>query len=231
MKENYDQAVFSQLLKIAIGARKKKEFAALIGISPEYLSRLINGKSQNAPSNDLLKAITRNAAGNITYSQLLEACGYSGKNESTIDLAVTASETQKYMKATILTALEALSIPWTLECNASSAPAYDLAIALTSETVRKWYFRFLASVPDSQVQTHLSESYLSLIFQSIKADDKYSLVTCSKTEYQLFLNELPVNLNVNLSIILIDGAHLEIQEESWLSKAIGANASIELLHL
>lgn len=229
MKENYNQVAFSQLLKISIGDRKKKDFAALIGISPEYLSRLINGKSQNAPSNDLLKTIARNAAGGVTYGQLLEACGYTGRNESTMDLTMTAPETQKYMKATILAALEGMNISWTLENNAS--PACDLVIALTSDPVHKWYFRFLAPVPDDQVQAHLSENYLSLLFQSFRADDKYSLVTCSETEYQVFLNELPVNLNVNLSIILIDGAHLEIQEESWLSRAAGTNKSIRLLHL
>lgn len=231
MKENYDQAAFSQLLRISIGSRKKKDFAGLIGISPEYLSRLLNGKSQNPPSNDLLKTIARNTAGGVTYSQLLEACGYTGRNESAIDLTLAASETPKYMKATILTALEALSIPWTLENNVSSTPVCDLAIALTSDPAHKWHFRFLTSVSDSQIQSHLEESYLSLIFQSIKTDDKYSLVTCSNAEYQLFLNELPVNLNINLSIILIDGAHLEIQEESWLSRAVGANTSIELLRL
>lgn len=227
MKENYNQAEFSQLLRISIGNKKKKDFAALIGISPEYLSRLLSGKSPNLPSRDLLKSIARNTAGEVTYSQLLEACGYTGRNESTIDLTVAPSEIPKYMKATILTALETLSIPWTLESNDLSSPACDLAIAFTSDSVRKWYFRFLASIPDSHIQTHLEKSYLSLIFQSIKTDDKYSLVTCSKAEYQLFLNELPINLNVNLSIILIDEAHLEIQEESWLSRANGSSKSIE----
>lgn len=231
MKRNYDQAAFSQLLRISIGGRKKKDFAALINISPEYLSRLINGKSPNPPSNDLLKTIVRNAVGGVTYSQLLEACGYTDRNESSLDLTMAASETTKYMKATILTALEALSIPWTLENNITSFPVCDLAITFTSSPAHKWYFRFLASVSDSQIQAHLEESYLSLLFQSIKADNKYSLVTCSKAEYQLFLNKLPINLNVNLSIILIDGTHLEIQEESWLSRAIGTNASIEQLHL
>lgn len=231
MKENYNRTAFSQLLRASIGSRKKKDFAALIGISPEYLSRLINGKSQNPPSNDLLKTIARNTTGGVTYSQLLEACGYTVRNESTMDLTVSASEIPKYMKATILTALEALSIPWTLENNILSSPVCDLAIEFTSNPAHKWYFRFLASVPGSHAQAHLEASYLSLIFQSIKADDKYSLVTCSEAEYQLFLNELPVNLNVNLSIILIDEAHLEIQEESWLSRAVGTNTSIELLHI
>lgn len=227
MKINYNQSAFSQLLRSAIGNRKKKDFASIIGISPEYLSRLLNGKAPNTPSIELLKNIARNAQNSISYSQLLQVCGYTGRNESPANPPISASESHKFMKATILTALESLSMPWTLE---PSGVSCDLSIRVSSEMEHCWYFRFLPMEED-QLQQHLSENYLALLFQSIKNEDKYSLVTSSKAEYDLFLEQLPVNLNLNLSIILVDMEHLEIQEESWLSTATRVNSSLEQIQL
>jgi hypothetical protein len=122
----------------------------------------------------LLKNIARNSQSNITYGQLLEACGYTGQNESIFDMSLLQSESAKFMKAIILTSLESLNIAWTLETN---IPDCDLVITLMSDPTCCWYFGFLSPIPKSQLQEHLSTIYLALLFHSIKSHDKYSLVS------------------------------------------------------
>lgn len=72
-----EQNVFTELVVAAIGDRTKKEFAKLLGISPEYLSRLMNINNRSIPSKEVLRKIAEAAMSpDVTYGKLLQACGY-----------------------------------------------------------------------------------------------------------------------------------------------------------
>lgn len=231
MKNMFDQSTFSDLLKKAIGSRKQKEFASEIGISPAHLSRILNHRFDTPPSIDTLKKIAASAENNISYQELLEACGYISEDETFIDfsLPIEAAPSNKFVKATILTALESRNFSWELT-NATEDSPYDLSVRINASERLQWYFRFLSQKSEDQMRKQLSQNYLNLLFQKMENTDKLSFVTCSRREFEIYLDKLPESLNMNLSIILVNEAQLEIQEERFLARAIPyKNATEHLL--
>lgn len=228
MKTMFNPTTFSEILKKAIGSRKQNEFAATIGISSAHLSRILRQKFTTPPSVETLKKIAANAENNVTYHELLEICGYISESETTAELSLPAEATpsNKFVKATILTALEAHDFTWELT-NDSELSTYDLAVQIKNEDHFHWYFKFLSQKSEEQMRKQLSSNYLSLLFQRQNTDDKLSLVTCSRKEFEIYLDKLPENLNMNLSIILANESQLEIQEERWLARALPYKKAME----
>jgi len=232
MKNTFDQTTFSKLLMEAIGSRRKKDFASLIGISAEHLSRISNKKYSTPPSIDTLKKIATYAENNVTYQELLEACGYISEKDALSDftLPIESVTSNRFVKATLLTALESLGTTWEV-INASDATPYDLIIRINGEETLQWYFRFLSQKTDDQMKKQLSNNYLEVLFNKMKSSDKLSFVTCSRKEFDIYLDRLPENLNANISILLINESQLEIQEEHWLARALPYKNAIEKLLL
>lgn len=232
MKNTFDQTTFSKLLANAIGSRRKKDFASLIGISAEHLSRIINQKYSTPPSIDTLKKIATYADNNVTYQELLEACGYISEKDALSDftLPIESVTSSRFVKATLLTALESLGISWEIANEAENTP-YDLTIRINGDKRLRWYFKFLAQKTDEQIRKQLTNNYMEVLFNKLESSDKLSFVTCSRKEFEIYLNKIPRNLNVNLSILLINESHLEIQEEKWLTKALPYQNAIEQLLL
>ena len=81
------------------------------------------------------------------------------------------------------------------------------------------------------MRRQLSGNYLELLFQKSESSQKVSFVTCSRKEYEIYLDKLPESLNRNLSIILVNEAELDIQEERWLSRALPYKKAIDNLLL
>lgn len=214
MNMKFDKQVFAQLLKRAIGSRQQKDFAALIKLSPAHLSRMINQKYETPPSVETLQKIASHAENGVTYHELLSICGYIGTQDDLYTLPQSSVPASPFMTATILSGLDQLKIPWTSESDSSTCHS-DLTIALQNETSSRWYFKFL-SQPEELIQKQFNGNYLELLFLNLRPEDKYSFVTNSPQEYALYRKHLPVNLNLNLSILLIDEMHLQIQEEAWL---------------
>lgn len=222
MKTTFDRETFSELLKKAIGSRMQKDFASTIGISPAHLSRILNHRFNTPPSIETLKKIATHAENGVSYQDLLTACGYISDGESVgeITLPTESTPANKFVKATILTALESHNFSWELTNEPDDNLHYDLTIRINKEDRLKWYFKFLTQKSEEQMKKQFSSNYLSLLFQTFKDTDKLSLVTCSRKEFELYTTNLPANLNMNLSIILINESELDIQEERLLARAI-----------
>lgn len=72
---NFNKEELSNLLKQSLEGRTQKKFASEIGVSSEYLNRLINQKYKNPPSEDFLNKVSKNTK-KVSMEQLLKACGY-----------------------------------------------------------------------------------------------------------------------------------------------------------
>ena len=232
MKNMFNQLQFSILLKKAIGSRMQKDFAETIGITPAHLSRILNHKFNTPPSVDTLKKIAANAENNVTYRELMEVCGYVGDNTSDIEYTLPAepASSYKFVKATILTALESGGLAYEIVSPNEDSP-YDLAIRINNPERLEWFFKFLSQKAEDQMRRQLSGNYLELLFQKSESSQKVSFVTCSRKEYEIYLDKLPESLNRNLSIILVNEAELDIQEERWLSRALPYKKAIDNLLL
>jgi len=214
----YNKEEFAALVLRAVGNTKKKEFASLIDVTPEYFSRIVNSKLANPPSVQKIQLIANHASNGVTYAQLLTAAGYASSTDDTVTLDApdTLTETvKKFMQGTILTALSSLGVPFTMEQEKKDTN-YHVSVSLSSGSVTKWHFIFLYNASMELMSSQLSSLYLRLIFENITETEKISFVTSSKEEFDLYTKKKPSNLNLNLSVILIDEKSLTIQKESWL---------------
>ena len=214
----YNKEEFAALVLRAVGNAKKKEFASLIEVTPEYFSRIVNSKLANPPSVQKIQLIANHASNGVTYAQLLTAAGYASSMDDTVTLDApdTLTETvKKFMQGTILTALSSLGVPFTMEQEKKDTN-YHVSVSLSSGSVTKWHFIFLYNASMELMSSQLSSLYSRLIFENITETEKISFVTSSKEEFDLYTKRKPSNLNLNLSVILIDEKSLTIQKESWL---------------
>ncbi len=218
MNQFYNKEEFAALVLRAVGNTKKKEFASLIEVTPEYFSRIVNSKLANPPSVQKIQLIANHASNGVTYAQLLTAAGYASSMDDTVTLDApdTLTETvKKFMQGTILTALSSLGVPFTMEQEKKDTN-YHVSVSLSSGSVTKWHFIFLYNASMELMSSQLSLLYSRLIFENVTETDKISFVTSSKEEFDLYTKKKPSNLNLNLSVILIDEKSLTIQKESWL---------------
>ena len=214
----YNKEEFAALVLRAVGNTKKKEFASLIDVTPEYFSRIVNSKLANPPSVQKIQLIANHASNGVTYAQLLTAAGYASSTDDTVTLDApdTLTETvKKFMQGTILTALSSLGVPFTMEQEKKDTN-YHVSVSLSSGSVTKWHFIFLYNASMELMSSQLSLLYSRLIFENVTETEKISFVTSSKEEFDLYTKKKPSNLNLNLSVILIDEKSLTIQKESWL---------------
>ena len=218
MNQFYNKEEFAALVLRAVGNTKKKEFASLIEVTPEYFSRIVNSKLANPPSVQKIQLIANHASNGVTYAQLLTAAGYASSMDDTVTLDApdTLTETvKKFMQGTILTALTSLGVPFTMEQEKKDTN-YHVSVSLSSGSVTKWHFIFLYNASMELMSSQLSLLYSRLIFENVTETEKISFVTSSKEEFDLYTKKKPSNLNLNLSVILIDEKSLTIQKESWL---------------
>ncbi len=216
MNNNFDKTKFSILVKRAIGSGKQKDFAQKIQLSPEHLSRIINSKYDKPPSIETIKKIAKNALNDVTYFELLESAGYASKQDIPDNFSLPEQPViEKFMSGTILTALQNIHVPWTLETD-NKEGIYNLSISLNQGFFKRWYFFYLNSANQELRKNQFNSYYLRLIFECLEPTDKISFVTSLDEEYKLYMERTPNNLNLNLSIILIDEPNLSIKTEYWL---------------
>lgn len=216
MNNNFDKFKFSILIKRAVGSAKQKDFAEKIQLSPEHLSRIINAKFNTPPAIETIKKIATNAMNGVTYFELLEAAGYATKDNIPDNFTLPRlPAVEKFISGTILTALQNINIPWTLKTD-NKEGIYNLSISFTQGLLRHWYFLFLNSTNEEIRKNQFSAHYLKLIFEYLEPTDKISFVTSIDDEYLLYIERTPNNLNLNLSIILINESSLSVKTEQWL---------------
>lgn len=218
MNQLYNKQEFAALVLRAVGNTKKKEFASLIDVSPEYFSRILNSKLANPPSIQVIQQIANHASNAVSYAQLLTAAGYASSMDDTATLEApdTLTDTvRKFMQGTILTALSALGVPFTMEQEKKDT-GFHVSVSFATGSVTKWHFIFLYNATKELMRSQLNALYSRLIFDNITETEKISFVTSSKEEFDLYLDKIPTNLNLNLSVILIDEKSLSVQKENWL---------------
>lgn len=81
----FDEKLFKNLLKLAIGKRTMTEFAKNSGISRPYISKYINGRLDVPPSPIILRRMAQASQGRITYMSLMISVGYITKEDLYIE--------------------------------------------------------------------------------------------------------------------------------------------------
>lgn len=217
MGRNFNKEDFAYLLKKAIGSRKQSEFAKETGLAKEHLCRFINQRLEVGPSLATLNRIAEHTT-EVSRNELYAAAGYSVEVDY-IESSISKKEALsiKLINAAMLSALIKHKSAWTIDRNYEEDDRY-FSICLEDAPIHHWYFHYMNHDLQSSIQQHLKASYLDLVFRDFEPEDKYTFVTASSTEYDTYKESQPKNLNLNISVMLVNTETLNIVEETLLQK-------------
>lgn len=179
---NFNKDKLSELLKLALEGRTQKEFAQEIGISHEYLNRIINKKYKNPPSKDLLKKISYKS--NISLEELMLICGYN-------------KEGLKYQKEDLL--FELLSIiEENFECIKNEVCLFKSKEELIENLVKNFYFNVEYDIIDSIEDKYLLTFKLTVSQKTLKLYISAEIIKTDKGLY-ILKNISPIKDTINLA--------------------------------
>lgn len=208
MDSHFDKESLSLLIKRALGNRTQKSFAEDIQLSKEHLSRLITQKRDTPPTIDTLTKIAANSQNTVSLAELLTVCGYDP------DTIAVPAVTKRMMDAL---QLACRNLPYAfsyLPCK--NTDFYQLALQFSDGPIRHWYFHFLSETTFAGADQELSTNLLYLISSKMESMDKISFVTSIPLLFQYYIEHRPYNLDLNLSLILINENTLTISKEMLL---------------
>ncbi len=218
MDSHFDKAALSLLIKRALGNRTQKSFAEDIQLSKEHLSRLITQKRNTPPTVDTLSKIAANSQNMVSIEELLSVCGYDS-NIIVVPAAV------KHMMDALQLAFR--SLPYTFSyLHCKNTDFYQLVLQFSDGPIRHWYFHFLSETTFKMADHELVANYLYLISSRTEPENKISFVTLLPLLYQYYMEHRPYNLNLNLSLILINENALTISKEMVLQTACSLDIDV-----
>lgn len=218
--QSFDPKKFASLMKKAIGNRTAKQFAAEAGLSEAYISRRLTGIYGTPPRKNTLTAIASAAQNDVTLRQLLHSCGYT---DDTPAASRDASSGEiKIAKASILSCINDLGTSCQISAKEPLIPC-DFEVRMDADPPLYWDFTCIPlQTVDISVEQFLQEKYLSLMYSRLQEYSKMSFVTSNKEAFFKCVSKKPVNLNVNISVILCSADTLEIVREEVLSTSVSS---------
>ena len=206
---------FSALLKKLVGDRKVQDFAEEAGLSKHQISRRLSGSLDTPPRIKTLKILASHAANGVTYEELLSCCGY----EPDLDdpLIRRRANAIKLAKACVLSSINDLDLPVRLSAGKPSLPC-DFELTVGADPEVTWGFKYLApDMPQPLIEKTVDENYLTLMYARLCAYSKMSFLTSSRKAFSVCKEKAPVNLNVNISVVLYAPEDLEVISEALLT--------------
>lgn len=221
-KTMYNADALTELIKKAIGKRTNKAFAAEIDLSATHLSRILRNYFDYPPRKSTLEKIALHSEGRVSLEDLLFVCGYYDDISASSSTNTATDQTFQFFEATLLAALKRMNIPWTLE--PSSDPDYDLMVSFQKPYNFTWKFKYLVPQARFNESTLFLDTLKLLITDPDASGNMISIVTNREDIFNRFLSKEPVNLSLDLSIMLIDQHNLLISKEKRISKTEHLNA-------
>ncbi len=222
----FNKELFAELLKRAKGEKKQAEFADSVPMSRTYLSSLINAQNERPLMPGMLEKIADASEGRVSYEELLSASGYNPndylnkKNEKTHVANYLFGEEAR-IDATIMGNLRRSSFKW-INCvtPGSIENGYDLSIMPDGSDLEYWHFDYKCFKRLERV--HATQArllcYGRIAEQKGLEKSKLSIVTNSPVFYNNLVTNKPMNLNVYLSVVLIDINTVSVKAEEVLCR-------------
>lgn len=226
MEKPFNPRLLSDLIKTAIGHRTNKWFAEEIGITPAHLSRILHEKYPYPPRKSTLKAIAACSEERVSEQSLYEACGYK-PDHTAESSSLSPDMIRKRMEATILSELRNKKASLSVLQNDG---ACDLCVRLSGDNEATWKFLFL--LPEAAGLKNPSFYELITRLAYMKSDDtcKTSIVTGDENTFTQLTAKPAINLNTDVSFILVDYDNLMISQEKKITNYEHLNAYMKKLH-
>ena len=216
MENVFNPREFAILLKKLVGSRKVQDVAAQAGVSKFQLSRRLAGALDTPPRKKTLKLLASCAANGVTYEDLLKCAGYPADEH--MAGAAMQDKRIKVARACLLSAINDLHLPVKPSQEDPALPC-DFELIIGTDPEVTWDISvFPADMPLPLVQQTMKDRLQDLMYARLKSYAKYSFLTENQEIFDSCFAQMPVNLNVNVSVILYSPEDLEVICEDILSR-------------
>ena len=220
MENAFNPQEFAALLKKLVGPRKAQDVASLAGISKFQLSRRLAGTLDAPPRKKTLRLLANCAANGVTYEDLLRCAGYPADESSASSSSY--GKQVKIARACLLSAISDRSLPVRPSKDSPKASC-DFELLVGSDPEVTWMVSCLTSdMPQLSAEQTYDDHLQELMYARLAAYAKYSFLTDSRRIFDACVRKAPVNLNVNVSVILCSLEDLEVACEQMLSRCISS---------
>ena len=217
MENAFNPKEFAILLSKLIGSRKIQDFAAQAGVSKFQISRRLAGVLDAPPRKKTLKQFAAYAENGVTYEDLLKCAGYPEGERRSVQSA--QDKRIKVARACLLSAVSDLHLPVRPSGEDAALPC-DFELIIGTDPEVAWDISvFPADMPLPIVQQKVKKRLQDLMYARLRAYTKYSILTENQKIFDACFSQVPVNLNVNVSIILYSPEDLEVICEDILSSS------------
>lgn len=213
----FNKEIFAVLLEKAKGNKSINEYSRETGVSTAYISKLLRQLNDKPPSPEIISKLAFFASNDITYKQLMVASGHiackkrssstSYKDIKSLDdhspnnKQVVQIENFRRLNQIFLGELVDKHFKWVLE---EKQFPFDLVMRLQDAEFDRWNIIFQSGLicDDTYSSSLFTYGHLSVI--ELNEIEKVTIATNVVDLYNSYLNNKPINLRLNLFIMLID---------------------------
>ena len=234
----YNKDKLLNLIRKSVGTRNIKSFSEAAGLSADYMYRLLKGRFSDSPRKSTLKKISDASKGIVTYSELLLAAGYTPEKAS--------FNSESSLKATILLSLADSNLRWEIDRSSSQENSL-LSISTYDTPYKKWQFINIDQHPSENMDSiqlrlgmysyalqnksignlppmkdlplNVAIALMPFLFAKISSSMKISFVTGNVEEFTKCKGAFLPNLNMNISVILLDSINPHMISETIISSS------------
>ena len=236
----YDSKLMSDLMLSAKGPhRTGAKFCEECGISTATFSRFINGHNVKPCTKEFLRKIAEHAApdSGVTFERLLAANGGEGSlgNDSMPPLSdneaiglITASILKHHYQCQRSDDQENTNI-----LGLSYHPSWSVnTTAINGKTIKKWDFLFWKQYSKSEnIEADRMTRQLLIIISAVSLGylvfDRLTFVFTNPVLYQVIVDRVKdLQLDVDISLLLIDLTQRELKEEYFIHCKTGTQTSL-----
>ncbi len=219
----FDKEAFANLLDRAKGDRSINQFADDTDVSAPHISRFLRQMIDAPPTPETISKFAKKAYNGVTYKDFMIAAGHisedsSGEEDSPINRRSESIRMEQELFQVIMLDLMNSDFKWTMQKPDKRERFPDLIINLEDGEYKRhcYEFKYIRNgrIPQFPLIQRL---YYQLATFELNESDKFFLVINDETTFNFMLKRPPINLRVNLYIMLVDMEGRRVVREEQLS--------------
>lgn len=220
----FNKELFAELLERAKGDRSINQYAIETEVSAAHISRFLRQMIEAPPTPETISKFAGKAQGAVTYRDMMIAAGYINVNsdESEDSPANRRKEIMRIEQDIFQIILQFLmnsDYRWTMEKPESRMRFPDMVFNLEDDYYKRWYLEIKAIRSRTMMPFHIIYNFYGrLVTFELNPTDKFTFVTIDERTFNYMLENPPLNLRVNLYIMLVDLENKTVVREEKISE-------------
>ena len=215
----FNKEKFALLLEEAKGEMSINKYARESGVSAAHISRFLRQLIDNPPSPVTISKLIEKSSGRVTYEDMMIASGYSYEKSKGSPLVKNKEDKagEEYIFQLIVNYLMGVDFKWLLK-KPDKQSIYDIVVETEGEYSRSLYKCVYMKEGLNIDTSTIKKIFGEMVMEKIANRDKVIIATNNEVLIKFLKNNPPVNLNLNLYLMLVNLNNKRVESEVRLIK-------------